>query len=156
MRRTSVKDMNCSVAQCLEVVGDWWTLLIVRDLFFGVRRFSDLQRRLGVARNILTERLERLVDTGVIAPRAAGPPGYVLTARGRALWPVLEAMRHWGDEWAAPDGAPVDLVHRSCGHVTHAVPTCAACGEPLTLAELDAVAGPGANERNPLGATHGD
>src|SRR3954451_4902391 len=103
MQRTSFEDMNCSVAQCLEVVGEWWSLLSVRDAFLGVRRFDDFQARLGISRNILTQRLTTLVDHGVLeralyqynAPRSA----YGLTDKGRDLWPVLTAIRQWGDLW---------------------------------------------------------
>ena len=101
MRRTSFEDVRCSVAQALEVVGEWWTLLIVRDLFLGVRRFDGIQRRLGIARNVLTDRLDHLVARGVVErrPYQANPVRheYVLTEKGKALWPVIEALRAWGD-----------------------------------------------------------
>ena len=117
MRRKSFEDMTCSVAQCLEVVGEWWTMLIVRDLFLGVRRFDALQTRLGISRNILTERLDHLIAHGVVErrPYQERPTryDYVLTEKGRGLWPVLNAMRQWGDEWSAPNGPPVELVHRA-------------------------------------------
>ena len=97
MQRTSFEDMNCSVAQCLEVVGEWWSLLIVRDAFLGVRRFDDLQARLGISRNILNQRLTRLVDNGVLerVPYQEHPPRseYLLTEKGRDLWHVVTAMR---------------------------------------------------------------
>src|SRR5215207_8178729 len=116
--------MDCSVARTLEVVGEWWTMLIVRDAFFGVTRFDDFQRRLGIARNVLTARLDKLVEVGVLErvayqerPRRYE---YRLTAKGRDLWPVLNALREWGDRWTAgDDGPPLDLVHRACGEVTH-------------------------------------
>ena len=154
MRRTSVRDMNCSIAQCLEVVGDWWTMLIVRDLFLGVRRFEEIQRRLGIARNVLSQRLDLLVDNEIITRRQYQDHPvrheYVLTKRGRDLWPVIEAMRQWGDTWSAPNGPPVEIVHDGCGHRTHVVPSCASCGEPLTVADVHAVPGPGADETSPL------
>jgi DNA-binding HxlR family transcriptional regulator len=109
MQRTSFEDVNCSVAQCLEVVGEWWTLLIIRDAFLGVRRFDDFQARLGISRNILNRRLSHLVDHGVLErlPYQVNPPRseYRLTDKGRDLWHVIAAMRQWGDRWAAPDGA---------------------------------------------------
>src|SRR6478672_1167773 len=125
--RTSYKDYACSIAQTLEIVGEWWTLLIVRDAFFGVRRFDDFVERLGISRNILTDRLDKLVDAGVLARRpydeARGRNDYVLTDKGRALWPVLTALRQWGDEWIYGDGnEPVVLEHKACGHRTTAVP----------------------------------
>ena len=154
MRRTSFEDVRCSVAQALEVVGEWWTLLIVRDLFLGVRRFDGIQRRLGIARNVLTDRLDHLVARGVVErrPYQANPVRheYVLTDKGKALWPVIEALRAWGDEWEAPAGPPVEVVHRGCGHTTHAVPTCSHCGEPLRLGDVRAVAGPGADREHPV------
>ena len=117
MRRKSFEDLRCSVAQTLEVVGEWWTLLIVRDLFLGVRRFDAIQERLGIARNVLADRLDHLVERGIVErrPYQEHPVrhDYVLTEKGRALWPVIEAMRTWGDDWEAPDGPPLELVHRA-------------------------------------------
>jgi DNA-binding HxlR family transcriptional regulator len=142
--------MHCSVAQCLEVVGEWWSLLIVRDAFLGVSRFDELQERLGISRNVLNQRLAHLVDEGVLAkvPYSDHPPryDYRLTDKGRDLWPVLTAMRQWGDAHAAPSGPPVQMVHRACGQVTDAVFTCAHCGEPMGPRDARAVAGPGAVE----------
>src|SRR3954454_6997999 len=146
--------MNCSIAQCLEVVGDWWTMLIVRDVFLGVRRFADIQRRLGISRNVLAQRLDHLVASDILVrrPYQENPVRheYVLTARGRDLWPVLDAMRSWGDTWFAPNGPPVEIVHDACGERTHLVPHCAACGEPVTPFDVHAVAGPGADETSVL------
>ena len=105
VQRTSFEDMNCSVAQCLEVIGEWWSMLIVRDTFLGVRRFDDFQARLGISRNILTARLTSLVEAGVLdkVPYQERPlrHEYRLTAKGRDLWPVLTTMREWGDKWIA-------------------------------------------------------
>ena len=147
MRRTSFEEMNCSVAQCLGVVGEWWSLLIVRDAFLGVRRFDDFQSRLGISRNILQQRLSHLVDNGILArvPYQDRPPRseYRLTEKGRDLWPVVTAMRQWGDRWAAPDGAPVELMHDACGEIVNAVPACSHCGEELTTRNVKAVPGPG-------------
>ena len=140
--------MSCSVAQCLEVVGEWWTMLIVRDAFLGIRRFDDFQARTGISRNVLAARLEHLVDNGVLERRQYQdrPPRheYVLTEKGRDLWHVLTAMREWGDRWAAPEGPPVELVHRACDHVTHTAVVCDHCGEPLDARSVRAVPGPGA------------
>jgi len=144
--------MNCSVAQCLEAVGEWWSLLIVRDAFIGVTRFADFQARLGISRNILTRRLNRLVDNGILSrvPYQDHPPRseYRLTGKGRDLWHVVTAMRQWGDQWAAPAGAPVTMKHSACGHLVKAVAVCSHCGEPLSIGEITAVPGPG--------ASHGD
>ncbi len=149
MRRTSFEEMNCSIARSLEVIGEWWTPLILREAFFGVTRFDDLQQHLGIARNVLTARLDGLVDHGVLERRpydeARGRSDYVLTEKGRALWPVLVALRQWGDEWILGDGkAPVLLVHKTCGEQSTAVLTCDACGEPLRREDVRSVPGPGA------------
>ena len=141
--------MHSSVAQTLEVVGEWWTMLIVRDAFLGIRRFDDFQARLGISRNILQQRLSHLVENGVLdrVPYQDKPPRseYRLTEKGRDLWPVVTAMRQWGDRWAAPDGAPLQMRHKGCGHVVEAVEVCSACGEPLDARAVTAEAGPGAS-----------
>jgi DNA-binding HxlR family transcriptional regulator len=153
-RRTSFAGMNCSVAQTLEIVGEWWTVLILRDAFFGVNRFDQFQERLGIARNVLTDRLGRLVDHGILERTAyqAHPVRheYRLTAKGRDLWPVLVAIRQWGDAWAAPHGPPVELVHSTCGRVATARPTCSACGELIDPATIRSRPGPGASDPRSL------
>jgi DNA-binding HxlR family transcriptional regulator len=154
MQRVSFRDMNCSVAQALEVVGEWWSLLVVRDALVGVTRFDEFQRRLGISRNVLNDRLTRLVAEGVLEKVAYQdhPPrhDYVLTDKGRALWEVIDAMRRWGDRWASPaDGPPMELVHHPCGHATHPTLHCSECGEALGLRDVTLVYGPGADERSP-------
>ena len=110
MRRASFEELNCSVAQTLEVVGDWWSLLIVRDIFFGVTRFDDIQRRLGIARNTLTDRLNWLSDHAVVTRVPYGDSGnryeYRLAEKGRDLQSVLMAMVAWGDKWGATAKCP--------------------------------------------------
>jgi DNA-binding HxlR family transcriptional regulator len=144
--------MNCSVAQCLDAVGEWWTFLIVRDAFMGVRRFDDFQARLGISRNILAQRLNRLVETGVFkrVPYQDHPPRseYRLTDKGRDLWHVVTAMRQWGDRWEAPGGPPLKLKHKACGHVVQAVAVCSHCGEPLDARGVTALRGPAATDRD--------
>jgi DNA-binding HxlR family transcriptional regulator len=156
VRRKSFEGMACSVAQCLEVVGEWWTMLILRDIFLGVNRFDDLQRRLGIARNVLSQRLDYLVDQGILrrVPYQDRPPRheYRLTDKGRDLWPVLTAMRQWGDAWAAPDGPSLEIVHDQCDQVSQAVLVCSECGEPLDVHEVHAIAGPGADPTSPIPA----
>jgi DNA-binding HxlR family transcriptional regulator len=143
MDRKSFTGMDCSVAQCLEVVGEWWSMLIIRDTFLGVTRFDDFQRRLGISRNILNDRLNTLVEAGVLTrmPYSEHPPrhDYRLTDKGRDLWPVLTAMRQWGDRYAAPDGAPLRVTHTSCGAVTEAVLVCSSCGEAVGPRDVEAV-----------------
>ena len=141
--------MHCPIAQSLEIIGEWWTPLILRDAFFGVRRFDDFARRLGIARNVLADRLDTLVEGGVLERRpydeARGRYDYVLTDKGRALWPVFAALRQWGDEWVLGEGnEPVLLEHKTCGHVVRIEPTCDHCGERLDARSVRAVAGPGA------------
>jgi len=142
--------MHCSVAQCLEVVGEWWTLLIVRDAFLGVTRFDDFQRRLGISRNVLNQRLARLVEHGVLAkvPYSEHPPryDYRLTDKGRDLWPVLTTMRQWGDKHAAADGPPLQLIHETCGEIAEAELVCSACGDPIGTGNVKAIQGPGTVE----------
>jgi len=150
MQRTSFEDITCSVAQRLDVVGEWWSLLIVRDAFLGVTRFDDFQARLGISRNILTRRLTHLVDNGILkrVPYQDHPPRseYRLTGKGRDLWHVVTAMRQWGDRWAAPGGPPLEIRHTACGHIVTAVPACSHCDEPLDARSVTAVPGPGASE----------
>ena len=147
MERKSFAGMHCSVAQCLEAVGEWWSMLILRDAFLGVTRFDEFQQRLGISRNILNQRLAHLAGHGVMEKTlySEHPPRYEyrLTAKGRDLWPVLTAMRQWGDTYAAPDGPPLQLVHKSCGEIADAVMTCSGCGERLTTRNVRAVPGPG-------------
>ena len=151
MRRKSFEEMNCSVAQTLEVVGEWWTMLIIRDSFLGVTRFDDFQQRLGISRNILADRLEHLVDKGVLVrvPYQEHPVrhDYRLTDKGRDLWLVLTAMRQWGDRWAAEEGPPVEVEHRACGHRTTVVATCSACGDPVDARSVRVRPGPGSANR---------
>jgi DNA-binding HxlR family transcriptional regulator len=147
VERKSFADMHCSVAQCLEVIGEWWTMLILRDVFLGVTRFDQLQERLGISRNVLNQRLTHLVEHGVLERVAySDRPArydYRLTDKGRDLWPVLTTMRQWGDTYAAPDGPPLRTRHTECGRITEAELVCSKCGEPMTAADVRAIAGPG-------------
>ena len=154
MRKRSFAEMNCAVAQALEIIGEWWTLLIVRDSFLGVRRFEDFVDRLGISRNVLTNRLDKLVDNGILERRTydegRGRHDYVLTDKGRALWPVLTTLRQWGDEWLVGEGnEPVLLEHKACGHDTTAMLTCHHCGDALDARSVRAGPGPGADEPLP-------
>jgi DNA-binding HxlR family transcriptional regulator len=130
----------CSAARTLETVGERWTLLIVRDALLGVRRFEDFQRSLGVARNVLTDRLTRLVEEGVLEKRAYSEKPlrheYRLTQKGRDLWPVVHALVTWGDRYSAPEGPPRRFVHRDCGGVVSERRTCERCGAELELGDV--------------------
>lgn len=148
MKKASFADMHCSIAQSLEVIGEWWTLLILRDAFLGVTRFEHFASRLGIARNVLTSRLDTLVEHDVLTrvpyDEARGRYDYQLTDKGRALLPVMIALRQWGDEWIlGPGNEPIVAEHVTCGATTHAVLTCDHCHEELRLDDLRARRGPG-------------
>jgi len=143
--------MNCSIARSLEVIGEWWTPLILRDAMLGVTRFEDFQQRLGIARNILSKRLDRLVAEGVLERRtydeARGRHDYKLTEKGKDLWGVLVVLRQWGDKWILGEGnESVLLEHRSCGERTTALLVCDHCGEQLDRREVRMIPGPGLTE----------
>ena len=151
MRRASFADANCSIARSLEVVGEWWTLLILRDAFLGVSRFEDFHQRLGISRNILAARLDALVEHGVLERRTYSehPPrhDYVLTTKGLDLWRVVGALRQWGDRWVAGRGhEPVVTVHDACGKRTAPELHCNKCSEKLKGTDLHHRAGPGATD----------
>jgi DNA-binding HxlR family transcriptional regulator len=106
--KTDLSELNCSLARTLEVVGDWWTLLIVRDAFLGVRRFGDFQKSLGIAKNILSARLEHLGADGIVTRCGSEKrPTYQLTDKGRALLPAMVALMQWGDRWVSANEPPV-------------------------------------------------
>jgi DNA-binding HxlR family transcriptional regulator len=131
----------CSVARSLEVVGERWSLLIVRDAFFGVSRFSDFQRSLGIARNVLAQRLEHLVAEDVLEKRDGG---YFLTDKGRGLAPVLHQLMKWGDHhYAPPKGPPRLTLHRGCGGRVEGEMVCERCGAHVTAREIKLAPGPG-------------
>jgi DNA-binding HxlR family transcriptional regulator len=149
MKRTSFAGMNCSVARTLEIIGEWWTLLILRDAFLGVRRFDDFQSRLGIARNVLTDRLNTLVEHGILERRQYQDRPerfeYRLTEKGLDLHPVLFSLLRWGDRWTAGElGPPLALEHRSCGHDITPIMTCPVCGEEIKAQTIRAHPGPGA------------
>ena len=149
---------NCSIARTLEIVGERWTLLVLRECFLGTRRFDDFQKQLGIARNVLQSRLERLVDEGVLERRRyqERPPRYEyrLTAAGQDLLPVLIALMAWGDRHRAPAGPPILILHEGCGGSVNAALTCEQCGAAgLRGREIVVVAGPGAAPDQRVGAT---
>jgi DNA-binding HxlR family transcriptional regulator len=131
--------MPCPVARTLDVIGEWWTLLIVRDALLGARRFDEFKAT-GIADNILSARLKRLVEGGVLErrPYQAHPERheYLLTEKGRALVPVIAALRDWGQAWTAGDDRSPRLAHRACGHQVALSLYCDECGGPLTAAEV--------------------
>ncbi|MGE0218340.1 winged helix-turn-helix transcriptional regulator [Mycolicibacterium sp.] len=146
MLNSDYDGQNCSIARALEQVGERWTLLIVRELLMRPRRFTSLQRRLGIAKNILSTRLDKLVDLEIAERIPYGDAGeryeYQLTRKGRELFPVINALLAWGDTYAAPEGAPLVFEH-ACGHPAGHKVVCAHCGKPLDLDHLEALPGPG-------------
>lgn len=148
MKRVSFENMQCSIAQTLEVVGEWWTLLVLREVFFRRQRFTEMLDDLGIARNVLTDRLNRLVDEEILVRHDVGGTGgrheYRLTEQGRELFPVLVTLMQWGDRWRRlPKGAPTELVHRTCNHKTTPALVCSHCREPLSASSVAARPGRG-------------
>jgi len=151
MQRTSFGAMACSIARTVDVIGEPWSPLIVRNIYVGINRFDQLQENLGISRKVLAERLRWLAEQGVLDRReySARPPRYeyVLTAKGLELFEVLMVMVAWGDKWlAGEDGPPVLYRHHACGQIGHAELHCSACGEPMTATDIDVLPGPGAAE----------
>lgn len=148
MRKTSFADMQCSLARGLDRMGDWWSPLIIRDLYAGVIRFDELVEDLGISRNLLAQRLNALIDRKLVIRRAYRRRPlryeYVLSSAGKDLIPVILALTSWGDRWAQPrEGAPVEFVHESCGKKFEPQITCSVCGETIKADHVKLVAGPG-------------
>lgn len=132
----------------MDVLGDSWTVLVLREVFYGFTRFDDIRRELGIARNTLSDRLARLVEADVLRRREyQSEPRrfeYVLTPKGADLWSVLLVITRWGDEWLADEsGPPVTLRHTACGHDTRVAVVCEHCGEPVPIEESHVRMGPG-------------
>lgn len=152
MQRTSFARMQCSLARGLEVMGDWWTPLIVRDLFLGLERFDELAEDLGISRNLLTRRLRSLIDNGIVEKRAyqRRPTryAYFLSEAGRDLVPAILALTAWGERWARPsEGSPLRFRHAPCGHEFEAAVCCSECRETITADDVDVLPGPGGAAR---------
>jgi DNA-binding HxlR family transcriptional regulator len=148
MLRSDYPGQFCSIAKSLEVVGERWSLLIVRDVLNGNRRFGEIQQSLGIARNVLSGRLQGLVDEDILERRAyqESPPRYeyFLTEKGLDLWPALIALMHWGDRYSAgPDGPPRLILHKECGGEVSDRGTCERCGEVLHARDARQIPGPG-------------
>ncbi len=156
MRWNEIDTQVCSVARALSVVGDRWTLLILRDCFTGVRRFDAMQKSLGITRHRLSDRLVRLVDSGVLnkVPYQERPlrHEYRLSEMGKELYPVVLSLAHWGDKWLDDgDGAPIQHVHNNCGHVVRSVLACSECGEALEPRAVTPQVGPGIMRKHERG-----
>jgi len=136
MSRADLSEMTCSVARTVEIIGDSWTLMILRELFLGSRRFDALQKQTGGSPHLISQRLKRLVGEGILDRRAyqqrPARYEYFLTDKGLDLWPVIIALKGWGDRWTGwTDDLPVTLVHRACGHDTDPELSCSHCREPI-------------------------
>jgi DNA-binding HxlR family transcriptional regulator len=156
MQRTQFGAMACSIARTLDVAGEPWSPLIVRNIFVGITRFDQLQESLGISRKVLAERLRWLTETGVLERReySARPPRheYLLTAKGLELVGVLMVMVSWGDKWlAGAAGPPVLYRHHGCGQIGHAELVCSECGRPMRATDIDVLPGPGAAPQDAAG-----
>ena len=151
MGRKRFGKMNCGIAQSLEVLGDWWTLLIVRNAFFGMRRFRDFESDLGIAKNVLSSRRQHLVEHEILERVDVGEHGsryeYRLTPKGEALLPVLTSLREWSDEWIFGRGhEPIIVKDRRTGRRLRGLAVRDAEGRPLSRRDLRTEPGPGASK----------
>jgi DNA-binding HxlR family transcriptional regulator len=142
VKRTSLQKAECPIARSLDVFGDWWSLLIIRDAFLGRRRFGEFQKNIGLAKNILTVRLRALVDQGILktAPASDGSAyqEYVLTPKGRGVFPILVALRQWSEEFSGePNGFPTTLVDRDKGRPVRKLELRAEDGRLLKLGDTE-------------------
>jgi len=149
MRWDTLEEESCSISRTLAVIGDRWSLLVLRDCFLRVRRFEEFQSRLGITRHLLADRLKKLVRHGVLrrVPYQTSPKRheYILTQKGLDLYPILMAIVHWGDVHMADErGRPLLHQHKTCGHMFNPVMVCSECGEPLNAREVQVHPGPGA------------
>jgi DNA-binding HxlR family transcriptional regulator len=155
MKRTSLAGHPCSIARTLDVAGEWWSPLILRDVAYGVRRFGEIQEDLGISANVLADRLEALVSEGLLETRVyqSRPERheYRLTEKGSDLVPALLALMRWGDRWQWPGGkGPVQVLHGDCGHEVTVQVRCEHCDRALEQAELRAkLSGVGAGDVGP-------
>jgi len=135
MGRADLSLQSCSIARAVARVGDEWTILILREMFLGTRRFDEFLCQTGMSSHLLAGRLKKLEALGVVRREAYSehPPRseYRLTAMGRDFWPVIIAFKQWGDCWLGDADAPVQIVHKGCGHLTRPQMTCADCGQAM-------------------------
>jgi len=141
--------MPCSVARTLDIIGEWWTPLILRDVFYGVRRFEGLRTHLGISRKVLTNRLARLTDESILKKvlYQNQPPRYEyrLTKKGLELLPILLTIMNWGDKWLSESNkAPVIFIHKDCGEEITPKLVCSHCDGELNASNLFPIVGPGA------------
>jgi DNA-binding HxlR family transcriptional regulator len=150
MQRTNFGELTCSIARTLDVIGEPWSPLILRDVWVGIRRFDQIQKDLGISRKVLTERLRWLVESGILTREEYSQrptrSQYVLTAKGAELCELLMVMVKWGDRWMAGDaGPPVLYRHQPCGQIVHAELHCSHCDGQMTADSVDLLPGPAMN-----------
>jgi DNA-binding HxlR family transcriptional regulator len=149
VKHADLLDENCAVARSAAIVGERWVWLILRQAFNGARRFEDYQRGIGLARNVLTDRLNWLVAQGILERRPYAEHAarelneYRLTDKGRALFPVYVALMQWGNEWTGLPAPPVELLHKPCGHRVGVRVVCSECGQDINARDTEPVVGPG-------------
>ena len=149
MKHAALREENCAIARSSAIVGERWVWVILRQAFNGARRFEDFQRGIGLARNVLTDRLNSLVDQGILERRPYSRGGardlyeYRLTDKGRALFPAYVALMQWGNEWTDLPAPPVDLLHKPCGHRSSVRVVCAVCGQDIDARDTEPVVGRG-------------
>ena len=151
MKHTSHSDKPCPIAQTLGVIGDNWTLLILRNCFMRTTRFDDFQQQLGITRHVLSDRLKKLVEHEILKKVPYGESGrrfeYRLTKKGVSLSPVLMNLASWGNDWLFDEGeAPIEYVHTVCGHKMNPIQTCSACGEVVETNKVKMVLGKALSE----------
>jgi DNA-binding HxlR family transcriptional regulator len=151
MSKSRFSEQECPIAQALDEIGDWWTLLIVREAMYGTRRFEDFQGSLGIARNILSDRLKRLVGAGILEKVSDERDGrafnYILTPKGRALWPVIISLLTWSNRWVTEPGKHrIEVQSRKTGVPIRELCAVGADDEQISLRETVLVAGPGASD----------
>jgi DNA-binding HxlR family transcriptional regulator len=148
MRAADLSEQHCSIARPATLLGDRWTLVILRQAFSRTRRFDDFQRQLGISRSLLSDRLGKLVEFGILRREpykddVRTRDEYRLTEKGLDLYPVLMALREWGDKYMADEGAPIQVHHRGCGGELHTELTCEHCGEEVGARDAEVAPGPG-------------
>lgn len=152
MRWEEIDSQVCSIARALAIFGDRWTLLIIRDAFRRVRRFSEFQKSLGITKHRLSDRLTRLVYSGILEKRMYDEKRsryeYRLTAKGLDLYPVLMSVVNWGDKWVCDeDGSPVVFTHTQCGHTCHPKMVCDVCDGEIVATDIEPSVGPGVAQK---------
>lgn len=149
MRHSQLGEENCAIARTSAIVGERWIWVILRQAFNGARRFEEFQRGIGLARNVLAERLDRLVEEGIFRRESYAPDAarelneYRLTAKGLALFPAYTALMEWGNEWTGLPAPPVELLHKPCRQRTTVRVVCSQCGEDIDAHDTEPVIGPG-------------